>query len=95
MDILPDEPTGTMSLFAEEAPARKFTVEVMGGEVDDPAGHTARKPDEPGPAAVTTRLAAVALRGIPSMPATAMEMKLAGPGAAMAPFAVGRFSPAQ
>jgi hypothetical protein len=51
-----------------------------------------RYPDEDGPAAVTTRLTAVALSGMSLIPVTVMEILVVGPGAGMDAFTEGRFS---
>ncbi len=63
------EPNPTVTESADATFAWKFTLEVSGGVVDDPAGNTVRKPLELGSAAVTTSdTAATPLLGTPDDP---------------------------
>ena len=64
------DPNPTVTESADATFAWKFTLEVSGGVVDDPAGNTVRKPLELGSAAVTTSDTAVAVTGTPDDPPT-------------------------
>ena len=63
-------PNATVTESADDTFAWKFTLEVSGGVVLDPAGNTVRKPPFVEPAAVTTSDTAVAVTGTPDDPPT-------------------------
>ncbi len=93
MHTFPVPPTSTITLPADEEPFSKLTFDTVGGDVHDPlSAQMVRYPDDDGPAAVTDRLIAVAVRGMSLIPATVTEMLAVAPGAGMDAFTEGRFS---